>query len=273
MLFTGKKIKCDLIFNEKNFSFEIDRHKTINDLYHLFLESSPKINYPISLRLNTNEYPFERKEIDSTLLSLMNGDEEDLLFEVTKSCKCSLCSELKNEINNTILKFCLKCNRFICDKCLKKSDVQCSRSHNLIDINPMDLKNSIKLWCINLTADLSGQITSYKKQIEFMNSNDFLVKLELWKNNLLQKLDRFEIIITNIFEKFKNMGKIYQNFEKIYNKVMNNLIINEREMNDELFSDKNNRKKYYSGKDVERLIKKLKINYDQIEEIKKDIKP
>ena len=44
-------------------------------------------------------------------------------------------------------------------------------------------------------------------------------------------------------------------------------------MNEELFSEKKNRIKYYSFKDFERLIKKLKINYDEIEKIKKDIKP
>lgn len=281
MLFTGKKIKCELIFKDKQYTLDIERHKTINDLYNMFLEIAPDVNYPIMLRLSTNQHPFEGKDFDNPLLSLINEKEEDLIFEVTKSNKCPQCSSLNNDSKNNkdntnknifISKYCLTCNKYICDICFKKTDTV-HHSHNLIDINPNDLKNSVKLWCINLIADLSGQITSFKKQTEFMNDSDFLIKLELWKNNILSKLNRFETLIKNIFERCKNFGKYYQNLEDVYNKVMQNLIKSEREMNEDLFFENKNKIKYFSFDEAEELIQKLKSNYEEIEKVKKEIKP
>ena len=143
MLFAGKKIKCELKFKDKTYTLDIERHKTINDLYNLFLETVLDVNYPIMLRLSTNQHPFEGKDFDKPLLSLTNEKEEDLIFEVTKSNKCPQCSSLNNESNNNkdntnknifISKYCLTCNKYICNVCFKKTDTV-HHSHNLID-NP-----------------------------------------------------------------------------------------------------------------------------------------
>ena len=162
MLFNGKKIKCDLKFENQEYTFEMDKNKTINDLINLFLENNPTINYPIMLRLNSNKLPFDEKDLENTLLSLLNDKDENLLFQVTKSYKCSLCSsvtksykcslcsslnaELPNsEENNFISKYCLNCNKYICNMCLKKNNANHNK-HKLIDINPSDLKNSVTIY-------------------------------------------------------------------------------------------------------------------------------
>lgn len=239
MLFNGKKIKCDLKFENQEFSFEMDKNKTINDLINLFLENNPTINYPIMLRLNSNKLPFDEKDLENTLLSLLNDKDENLSFQVIRSYKCSLCSSLNiespnNEENNFISKYCLNCNKYICDLCLKKNNSNHNK-HKLIDINPSDLKNSVRLWCINLIADLSNQITSFKTQTDFMNDSDFILKMELWKNNIISKINSFENLIKKIFEKFQNLRKYYLNLGDVYDKIMQNLVKNEREINDDLF--------------------------------------
>ena len=282
MIFTGRKIICFLNYNNKQYTYEIERHKTINDLYNLFLADEPKIDFPIMIRLDTNKYPFIKKDFDTPLLSLLKEKEEKLIFEVTKTFICTSCSSLNNELNNNIKeiknnennvisKYCLKCNKYLCNLCIKKSN-SLHNNHKLIDINPNDLKNSVKLWCINLIADLSNQIISFKIQNEFMNENDFLTKAELWKNNIIAKINRFENLINNIFEKLQNFRKLYQNKENIYNKIMQNLMTCEKEINEELFFERD--KKYaISFEEAEEQIQKLKNNYEEIEKIKKEIKP
>ena len=73
MLFAGKKIKCELKFKDKTYTLDIERHKTINDLYNLFLEIVPYVNYPIILRLSTNQHPFEGKDFEKSNENLDNN--------------------------------------------------------------------------------------------------------------------------------------------------------------------------------------------------------
>ena len=280
MLFSGKKIKCELKFQNQAYTYEIEKHKNIKDLYNLFIESVPNVNYPLTIRLEGNEFPFEEKDLDSPLLSLIKENKENLVFEITKSYRCEYCSNFNNELNNKdinnnngyISKYCLICCRFICNICAKKSD-SIHKTHKLIDINPADLRNSVKLWCIDLIANLSEQITSFKKQSQFMNDNDFLIKLTFWKDNLIKKINKFENLIKDIFEKVKNFNIYYKNLENVYNKIMQNLINNEREMNEDLFLEGEKYIKYFSFDEAEKQIQKLKINYEEIEKLKKDIKP
>ena len=277
MLFNGKKIKCDLNFENQELTFAMDKNQTINDLINLFLENNPSINYPIMFRLNSNKSPFDEKDLETTLLSLLNDKDDNLVFQVTRSYKCSLCSSSNidspnNDENNFISKYCLDCNKYICDMCLKKNNSNHNK-HKLIDINPSDLKNSVRLWCINLIADLSNQITSFKKQTDFMNDSDFMLKMELWKNNIISKINSFENLIKKIFEKFQNLRKYYLNLGDVYDKIMQNLVKNEREINDELFFEsERNKYRCISLDEAEEKIQKLKYNYEEIEKIKRDIK-
>jgi hypothetical protein len=284
MLFSSKKLNCEIKFKKKTYNYFIEKHKTINDLYNLFIDNLEDINYPIMFRLIPNKYPFESTDFDKPLLSITNVKDENLIFEITKSYKCSSCSSLNNELNNNtdnnnrsnyISKYCLTCNKYICNICLKNKNASHNK-HNLIDIDPTDLKNCVKLWCINLIADLSEQITSFKKQSEFMNDGDLLAKINLWKNSIINKINKFEDTLKIIFEKFKALKGIYQNLEDIYNKVMDNLIKNEKIFNEEIFLENlsnKNKYVYFSFDEAEEYIKKFKINHEEIEKLKKEIKP
>ena len=281
MISKSKKIICIIKFKNEHFTYEMEKDKTINDLYKLFLDNFQDINYPIMIRLISNTYPFEGKDFDKPLLSLITEDNEDLTFEVTKSYKCLSCSALNKELNNNeeknnrnnyISKYCLTCNKYICNSCINKSG-QNHQDHKLMDINPIDLKNSVKLWCIKLIADLSEQMTSFKKQTDFMNDKDFLFKMNLWKENILSKINKFENLIKDIFDKFQDLSKYYKNLEIVYNKLMENLIKSEREMNEEVFlENEKNKYKYFSFEEAEEQIQKLKNNFEEIEKAKKEIK-
>ena len=272
MLFSGK-IKCEINFENSQHTFEIEKYKTIRDLYNLFLESFPNIKYPLMIRLNTNKYPFEGKDLDTRLLPFIKEEDQKLIFEITKKYKCLSCSALnKNNENNYISKYCLTCNKYVCNECTKKYG-SAHNNHNLININPTDLKNSVKLWCINLIADLSEQIISFRIQNEFMNKEDFMIKMELWKNNIIEKLNRFEILIKNIFEKLQNLNFFYKNKENICNKIMQNLIKAEREMNEELFLEGEKKINNFTLSEAEDQIQKLKKNFEEIEKVKKEINP
>ena len=136
-----------------------------------------------------------------------------------------------------------------------------------------NLKDSIKLWNINLNAELSEQITNFNKQIDFI-TDDLDTKMKIWIDNIYKKLKNFEMMINNIKIKTQEMKYYFQETEDNLNKAMANLTKSEQEINDVLFSnDKNylNLNKYISLQDAEIQIQKLKNNYNEITEAKKNI--
>ena len=284
MLFVGKKIQCSLSFKNKKFNYELERHKTINDLLKRFLKDMPEINYPVAIRLIANKLPFKNKEYEKPLLSL-NGDKFDhLFFEITKSFNCSLCtgqnSESKNDEssiedntnNNFITKYCLNCNKFLCNLCLQKQNPN-HLEHYLIDINPAELKDSIKLWNIKLTADLAEQVTSFNKQKFFLNDKDLLQKINIWKTNIINKLNNFENLMKNLYERCSIVKKQFSQFDANYNKIMLNLSKNEQEMNNNFSINEKNSNKYFSFDEAEAEIHKLKKIFNEIQELKQNTKP
>lgn len=276
MLFGGKKILCSISFKNNKYQYEVERHRTINDLYSLFLNDVPEINYPIMIRLSTNELPFSGKDFDRPLISLEKDKYDNLNFEVSKSFKCTSCNNSDNNDNKKsneclISKYCLNCEEYICNMCLSKKDGK-HDGHYLIDINPCDLKDSIKLWIITLQAELSNQITKMNKQLSFIGDKDFLTKVQLWKNNIIKKLNSFENIIKIVYAKSTPVRIKYKNIDKIFNKVMHNLNKSEQEINDELFNNEKTNKNYFSFDEAEEKIKQLKQNYMEVNTVKKEVK-
>jgi hypothetical protein len=97
--------------------------------------------------------------------------------------------------------------------------------------------------------------------------------MELWKNNIISKINSFENLIKKIFEKFQNLRKYYLNLGDVYDKIMQNLVKNEREINEDLFFEsEQNKYRCISLDEAEEKIQKLKYNYEEIEKVKKDIK-
>ena len=268
MLFEGKKIKCILRYKTKTYTYFLDKHKTIFDVLKLFKKDEPNIEHKISIRLYSNKYPFESNDLEHPILSLEKNKYNELQFEITKPYTCSNCSKI-------ISQYCLICNKYHCSKC----DNKIHKDHANIDIDPTDFKESLKLWSINLDANLSSYISVLNRFKSFINDKNLINKIKLWKENTIKKLNVFEKFMSKLFEMFQNISTEIDPISDDLNKCMNNLSKSEQEINMELndVGSSNNPNdfggKYFSFDEAETLIQKLKINYNSINENTKKVKP
>ena len=274
MLFKGKQITCLVNYESEKYSFELDKHKTLNDLYTMFQEKiQSKECYFIILFSPSgshNKELVELKNLETTLISLEKEKNDVLNFQFLKVFKCPSCLLFCDNEKKFINKYCIDCNMYLCSDCVKEKK---HSNHYLINIDQNNLKDSIKLWNINLNAELSEQITNFNKQIDFI-TDDLDTKIKIWIDNIYKKLKNFEMMINNIKIKTQEMKYYFQETEDNLNKAMANLTKSEQEINDVLFSnDKNylNLNKYISLQDAEIQIQKLKNNYTEITEAKKNI--
>ena len=274
MLFKGKQITCLVNYESEKYSFDLDKHKTLNDLYIMFQEKiqSKECYFIILFSPNgsNNKELVELKNLETTLISLEKEKNDVLNFQFLKVFKCPSCLLFCDNEKKFINKYCIDCNMYLCSDCVKEKK---HSNHYLININQNNLKDSIKLWNINLNAELSEQITNFNKQIDFI-TDDLDTKIKIWIDNIYKKLKNFELMINNIKIKTQEMKYYFQETEDNLNKAMANLTKSEQEINDVLFSnDKNylNLNKYISLQDAEIQIQKLKNNYNEITEVKKNI--
>ena len=252
MLFKGKQITCLVNYESEKYSFDLDKHKTLNDLYIMFQEKiqSKECYFIILFSPNgsNNKELVELKNLETTLISLEKEKNDVLNFQFLKVFKCPSCLLFCDNEKKFINKYCIDCNMYLCSDCVKEKK---HSNHYLINIDQNNLKDSIKLWNINLNAELSEQITNFNKQIDFI-TDDLDTKIK----------------------KTQEMKYYFQETEDNLNKAMANLTKSEQEINDVLFSnDKNylNLNKYISLQDAEIQIQKLKNNYTEITEAKKNI--
>ena len=274
MLFKGKQITCLVNYESEKYSFDLDKHKTLNDLYIMFQEKiqSKECYFIILFSPNgsNNKELVELKNLETTLISLEKEKNDVLNFQFLKVFKCPSCLLFCDNEKKFINKYCIDCNMYLCSDCVKEKK---HSNHYLINIDQNNLKDSIKLWNINLNAELSEQITNFNKQIDFI-TDDLDTKIKIWIDNIYKKLKNFEMMINNIKIKTQEMKYYFQETEDNLNKAMANLTKSEQEINDVLFSnDKNylNLNKYISLQDAEIQIQKLKNNYTEITEAKKNI--
>ena len=274
MLFKGKQITCLVNYESEKYSFDLDKHKTLNDLYIMFQEKiqSKECYFIILFSPNgsNNKELVELKNLETTLISLEKEKNDVLNFQFLKVFKCPSCLLFCDNEKKFINKYCIDCNMYLCSDCVKEKK---HSNHYLINIDQNNLKDSIKLWNINLNAELSEQITNFNKQIDFI-TDDLDTKIKIWIDNIYKKLKNFEMMINNIKIKTQEMKYYFQETEDSLNKAMANLTKSEQEINDVLFSnDKNylNLNKYISLQDAEIQIQKLKNNYTEITEAKKNI--
>ena len=159
---------------------------------------------------------------------------------------------------------------YICSDCSKDKK---HSNHYLIDIDHNNIKDSVKLWNINLNAELSQQITNYNKQIKFI-TDDLDIKIKIWMDNLYKKLKTFEMKLNNIKIKTQELKYYFQETENILNKAMLNLTKTEQEINIDFFAEEKsyyNLNKFTSLEEGEIYIKKLKNNFTEISLAKKNI--
>ena len=268
MLFQGKKITCIINYKNSKYSFDLERHKTINDLYNIFTEKITDKNYPFRIMHSSNKNLVEIKNLDTTLLSLEKDNQINFTF--LKSFKCPSCSQMCDNENKYINNYCLDCNQYICSICSKKKDSKHS-SHYLINIDQNNLKDSVKLWHINLNADLSNQITQFNQQLSFINDKDSDVKTNLWLESIYKKIKYYENLLSEIKSKFEDLKSIIKESEDILNTAMANLTKSEQDFNAEIFNKEKIFIKFFSFEEAEKQIQKLKSNYTEIKEVKNKV--
>jgi hypothetical protein len=268
MLFQGKKITCIIYYKEKKYSFDLERHKTVNDLYNIFTEKADVKNYPFVIMLCSNKNNIiEINNLDTNLLSLERDKNDQLLFQFIKSFNCQSCEEICDNENKYINNYCIECNQYICSDCSKKISSK-HKSHYLVSVDQNNLKDSIKLWNINLNADLSNQITHFNRQVNFINGSDSEIKTNLWLENIYKKLKYFQNILNEIKSKYQELKYIFKESDDMLNKAMSNLTKSEQEIYIDLFSKEKMVNKFFSFSEAEKQIQKLKDNYLEIKEVK-----
>ena len=274
MLFKGKQITCQIEYESEKYSLDLDRHKTVNDLYIAFQDKiqSEDLAFIILFSPNpSNSKEFiEIKNLETTLISLEKDKNDILYFHFLKSFKCLSCLLFCDNEKKYINKYCIDCDMYICSDCAKDKK---HMKHYLIDIDYKNLKDSIKLWNINLNAELSEQITNFNKQINFI-TDDLDKKIKIWIDNLYKKIKSFEMLINTIKIKTQELKYYFKESENILNKAMTNLTKSEQEINIDFFTNEKtyfNLMKYTSLEDAETYIQKLKNNYTEINTAKKSV--
>ena len=270
MLFQGKKITCIINYNEKKYSFDLEKHKTINDLYNNFIEKVANKNYPyVIMHISNKNNMVEITNLETAILSLERNKNDQLLFKFIKSFKCPSCQSVCNNEKTFINNYCLECNQYICSLC-SKDDSKHSK-HYLVNIDQNNLKDSIKLWNINLNADLSNQITIFNRQLNFVNQTESDIKTNLWLDNIYKKIKYFENLLAEIKSKCEELKPIFKESEDMLSNAMNNLTRSEQEINIDLFSKEKIINKFFSFADAEKQIQKLKTNYIEIKDVKRKV--
>ena len=186
MLFSGKKIKCNIKYKDKKFIYELEKQNTVKDVYNLFLkeESVPSNITSLTIKICSYKIPFNINEYDTPLISFERDKFNELWFEITKSYNCPDCQKL-------ISKYCLICSVYYCNNCKNNEHDK----HEFVDINPTDFKEGIYLWNIKINASLSNDITHFNKLKDFIQENTFIIKIKLWKENLINSLILLSIIL------------------------------------------------------------------------------
>jgi len=270
MLFGGKKIKCNIRYKDNKFAYELEKHKTIKDIYDLISKDLPSTkSSPLVLRLNSNKLPFNENDYDTPLISFDIDKFNELFFEMSKQYNCSECKKI-------ISKYCLICDKYYCNKCKNQEH----DGHDFVDIDPTNFRESVYLWNISVNANLSNDITKFNKLKEFIQDNTLGTKIKIWKDNVIKKLNVFENFINEICELCNKMGNKYiQEKSKVLDKLLQDLSKTEKNINNELEIGKDNKhnnnnynNKYFSFDEAEILIQKLKKHHNEIKSKNKDLK-
>ena len=274
MLFKGKQITCQIEYESEKYTIDLERHRTVGDLYIAFQDKiqSKDLSFIILFspdQSNSKEF-IEIKNLETTLISLEKDKNDILYFQFLKAFKCPSCLLFCDNEKKYINKYCIECDMYICIDCSKDKK---HSNHYLIDIDFKNLKDSIKLWNINLNAELSEQITNFNKQMNFI-TDDLDKKIKIWIDELYKKIKTFEMIINTIKLKTQELKYYIKESENRLNIAMSNLTKTEQEINIELFTNEKayfNIIKYLSLEDAETYIQKLKNNYIEISSAKKSM--
>ena len=255
-LYQGKKKNITIKYKENTSNLEIEPYETLSYLKNILMRIYPEIT------LNEYNLIYQNKEIPKN-----DGIRIDEIFKGKKNIieiiKKNINKEEKNDNlikdkckcnNGYVTNFCRKCNYFICSNCKKLLHSE----HKTIPIEIDNFSENIKFYSIQLQSEISDCLNKYK-EIENMFNNNLLIDFFSWKEIIIRKLDKIELL----FNKFEDFKLIFQNkFENVEKMCIDLTKEIDKNINEISWKSLNNKK----TKNIEITYKEIKDYFTKLSE-------
>ena len=232
-----KKRKITINFNSKASTILCDFFESISTIKTKIINSFPELNssdfnilynnniVPLDYTIQMNYFGKQNSEInfDIQIINKKNSQNKSENSNnnnnnnknINNKISCQTCdnNNNNNNNNNNLIKFfCRNCLRFSCLNC--KSFFH--KNHNLIEIDNNNLEECVKIYSIQIQADLTHELNKYK-EIQNKFKCSMLIDISSWKEIVIRKLNEIE----NVYLKFEKFAEI---FEKKINEIEKNVI-------------------------------------------------
>lgn len=261
ILFSGKKINVNLIYNGIKSTFELDQHQPLKYIKHLFKQIHPSLPFIPTISLPSST-PFTAED-DPTHLIDISGGSLNLTLVLAPPLENEPEEKLRCQCDNEVESFCVSCQEFCCGCCGRKNH----SGHYVMNINMDNIEDSIKLMTISLNADISSEMYNAKKNNNYFHYVMF-DKIHIWKENLITKINLIEKNIINIIQykfDFDNEYKEYSAYLDAVSAKLNNKI---RDIIDIIDINKSNLNLSIAGK----CLNKIQSNFIEVKQITKEEK-
>ena len=234
ILFSGKKINVNLIYDNIKSTYELDQYQPLKYIKHLFKQIHPGVSFVPTISLPSS-VPFTSEDDLTHLIDISKGSLNLTLVLGQPTQDNEIRGDLRCICGKEVESYCITCKEFGCTYCNRKNH----SSHIMININKDNIEDSIKLMTISLNADISNEIYNAKKNNTYFHYVMF-DKIHIWKENLITKINLIEKHIMNIIQykiDFDNEYKDYSTYLDNISSEINNKI---RDIIEILDNNKNN---------------------------------
>ena len=247
-LYNGNNIKKENKF-ERIVNYADEKNKSIIELKEIIC---PECNENVILKIN--DYKLEMKCINNHDNILLLKDYNNKIG--ISKIKCNKCNKNKNDVDNNEFYICLKCNINLCPICKSSHD----KNHNIINYDDKNYicnkhNENYNKYCCN--KNICNECENEHKNHKSINYGDILpnindeikeyidklkneiedIKNKL--NNIMEYIDIYYNIYTNIINNYKKNKKNYESIQNInefndYNKIITKdivQIIKEKDIN------------------------------------------
>ena len=255
-LYQGKKKNITIKYKENTSNLEIEPYETLSYLKNILMRIYPEITLneynliyqnkeiPKNDGIRINEIFKDKKNIIEIIKKNINKEEKNDNL-IKDKCKCN---------NGYVTNFCRKCNYFICSNCKKLLHSE----HKTIPIEIDNFSENIKFYSIQLQSEISDCLNKYK-EIENMFNNNLLIDFFSWKEIIIRKLDKIELL----FNKFEDFKLIFQNkFENVEKMCIDLTKEIDKNINEISWKSLNNKK----TKNIEITYKEIKDYFTKLSE-------
>ena len=244
-------IRISIRVEEATATVPIDNSKLVtDDLYFCNICRYPMEILEINDKENTLTFKYLNKNENKAEQTMQVSEYLDLMKKFSYFyCECSLCNKKKNELENLIFLYCIKCDKIICSDCIDKHLKTNKKNHPdsnteyIIKNNEKNIKCLLHpkeknlAYCLKCNVHICKECMKSKKHINHT------------KNNI------YEVLVTN---EIKN----------ILNNIINIYKGKDRELNKE--KEKDEKELFNKKEEIKQEIKEQKK--DKIKEVNKKLK-